>query len=313
MQLACSPRLRCCVPCGQPRCSRCGDAKALCTSLGALPVPSPGIWLGTGLGDVVDADCARHILRGSGVLARKQSSDGKVSAFGHGSLLYFRMADTAAPKGWTQHLITGDQTELGEIRALSLNTKDREVAVIDDSHPDRILTFTYQYGSGNIAPRPMQDQTLEGVLDLAYDSEHDVIFAANPSRSSVLVLNRLAHAGHPDPEARRAVKAELKGPRTGLSRPRSVTFVSETQELVVVDAKDNRILVFDAGASGDVAPKRVIRGKLNELVAVGYNPQSQEIEVLGRASERTRALQRFKLQESPKAKRERAAVDRHAG
>ncbi len=267
---------------------------------------------GRGLGDVVDADCARHILRGSGVLARKQSSDGRISAFGHGSLLYFRKADTEAPKGWVQHLITGDQTGLGEIRALAVDTEHQEIALLDDTHPDRILSFPYQYGSGNLAPRPMQDARLEGVLDLTHDSAHDVIFAANPSRNSVLILNRLAHADHPSAEARRAVKGEIKGAKTRLSQPRAVTYIAETHELVVVDGKDNRVLIFDGSASGDVAPKRVIRGKLDQLAAVGFDPQTNEIKVLGRASDGSRALQGIKLQKGSQAERQRAAVDRNS-
>ena len=267
---------------------------------------------GKGLGDHLDPACARLVLRGSTPHARKLAQDGSLAAFGSGPILYFRTV-SSDKKGWSEYAITGNQTGLSEIRGMSLDPEHHEISVLDDSHPDQVLTFSYEPEGGNLVPRPMQDPKLEGVLDLAHDSAHDVIFAANPARASVLVLNRQANVDHPSAEARQAVKGEIKGPRTGLSQPRSVTYINETQELVVVDAKDNRILIFDGSATGDVAPKRVISGKLNELVAVGFNPQSNEIEVLGRDSDRRRALQKIKLQKSPQAERQRPTLDLHSG
>lgn len=239
---------------------------------------------GAGRGDRIHY-CPTVILRSSSPLTRKTSYDSLVAAFAHANLLFFRKAK-ADGSGFTEHVITGHETKLGQIAALSIDHLNHEFVVLDDSQPDQILVYPLDEG-GNLSPvRMIESPLVSGVRDIAVDPHGNRVFGAHPERASIVVFNRLADNAHPELEKRIAVHAEISGPLTQLSRPAAVTFDLDSNEIYVVDADRKAILVFDAGASGNVAPKRMIQSESvpisdgKHLSAVGYEKSSGMIEVL---------------------------------
>lgn len=239
---------------------------------------------GSGRGDQIDR-CPQVVLRSSSPLTRRSSHDSLVAAFAHANLLFFRKAKTDGP-GFTQHVITGHETQLGQITTLSIDHIHQEFLVLDDMQPEKI--FVYPIGEGgNLSPsRMIQSPLVAGVQDLAVDPAGDRIFGAHSERQSIVVFHRKANNAHPSPQKRLALKAEITGPLTQLSRPVAVSFDVDQNELFVVDADRRAILVFDAHAEGNVAPKRMIQSDSipvsdgKHLSAVGYDPTSDMIEVL---------------------------------
>ncbi len=56
----------------------------------------------------------------------------------------------------------------------------------------------------------------------------------------------------------------IKGPKTQLNWPTGIAFDADRRELFVANDMGPSILVFDANARGDVAPKRVLKGREDE-------------------------------------------------
>jgi DNA-binding beta-propeller fold protein YncE len=52
----------------------------------------------------------------------------------------------------------------------------------------------------------------------------------------------------------------IEGPRTGLNWPTGIAYEPERNELYVTNDTTDSILIFDANASGNVAPRRVLKG-----------------------------------------------------
>ena len=65
----------------------------------------------------------------------------------------------------------------------------------------------------------------------------------------------------------------LKGAKTGIHGPMGVTIDAKNDELWVANYGDHTALVFPRTASGDVAPKRIVRNAPAGSPTVGFgNP-----------------------------------------
>jgi hypothetical protein len=77
----------------------------------------------------------------------------------------------------------------------------------------------------------------------------------------------------------------LKGPKTKLANPTSVFADTKNRELWVANFGGHSATIYDLGASGDVAPKRIIRNApegtpslmIGNPGAVGYDSKRDEI------------------------------------
>jgi DNA-binding beta-propeller fold protein YncE len=68
---------------------------------------------------------------------------------------------------------------------------------------------------------------------------------------------------------------KIQGPKTQLNWPTGIAFDAERRELYVANDMGPSILVFDADARGDVAPKRVLKGAKTKLA----NPTSVSLDL----------------------------------
>ena len=103
---------------------------------------------------------------------------------------------------------------------------------------------------------------------IAYDTTHDEIVAPNPLAAAIVVFRGGA-------TGEEAPIRTIQGPRSGLSRPETVTVDENNNELFVGDPGDRRVLVYKREADGDVPPLRTIQGpqtKLLQVVGIAVDP-----------------------------------------
>src|SRR6266852_5960923 len=134
-----------------------------------------------------------------------------------------------------------------------------------------ILVFA-RTQSGNTPPR----RVIQGVrthLDspqgVAVDNKHNELVVSNDTRLSVLVFDRAA-TGNVAP-----IRV-ISGPNTSMLRPRQIQLDTQRDELVLADRGLTQEFVYDTPGflavwkrtdSGDVAPKKMIRGTRSQLTS----------------------------------------------
>ena len=261
-----------------------------------------------------DPRCARMALQFSSPHSRRQTSDGLMMAFARNHLLYVRKSAGPETSGYTQLLIAGRTTELGNVIALSLDSQHLEAAVIDEAHSASIQIYPVKRGGSMAYSRRLSHGSLKGIRDLAIDSQEDRVYAVNPDEPEVLVLNRLADDRHPDPARKNPILGRIRGNKTGLLMPTSVAVDAEGGRVIVLDAGRRQILVFDARQSGNVAPLFTIEsasiaiGDPEYYSPVGYDAKTGMIETLGYDSGHAPVRLRFSIKKPGTVEPERLAA-----
>ncbi len=108
------------------------------------------------------------------------------------------------------------------------------------------------------------------VHGIAYDAEHDLIYAPNPLADAILVFRGAANGNEPPIRV-------IQGPNTRLVVPHAVSYDPEHRELLVASLSSRTIAVFPWNAGGNVSPVRYINGsqtRLGHVVGLGVDPAS---------------------------------------
>lgn len=187
--------------------------------------------------------------------------------------------------------IQGPLTRLDSPQGIAIDNVHEEIAVSDESK-NSVLVFR-RTAIGNVAPLREIRGPRTGIVrpqGVAVDPVHDEIIVAiegQPERRpavppALLVFPRTASGDVPPIRT-------ISGPTTGLLRPRQLQLDTERDELVLADRgltqeftfdTPGAIVVWNRTASGDVAPKRIIRGPQSRLTgprAVYVDPVNNEI------------------------------------
>lgn len=231
-----------------------------------------------------DQNCSSGFLARAMPQAVRWSEEGDLFVFGYSNILFMRKKITSdfGQIKFNESLVTGKYSQLKKIHAISLDPKNEEIAVLEgESH--RILILTTQFG-GNLAPfRSIKLEELQGAVSLAIDPVNDEIAFANPLLGKIYFLSRLADEEGRKSENRLNLRRFLGGPKTQIEMPSAIAFDSQRAELWVADSGANQILVFEAKAQGDVAPKRVIRGlssRLKSPISLAFSKKLDQIQVI---------------------------------
>jgi 6-phosphogluconolactonase (cycloisomerase 2 family) len=147
--------------------------------------------------------------------------------------------------------------------------------------PPSIAVYSLK-ASGDVAPlRVIQGPKtqMNWPAHLAVDEERGELYVANDMGDSILAFSTTSSTGDAAP-----IRV-LKGPKTMIKNPTGVFLDMKNNELWVASFGNHTATVFPRGASGDVAPLRVIRSGPLEEPALGignphpiaYDPNREEI------------------------------------
>jgi hypothetical protein len=246
--------------------------------------------------------CARTALRASSPFARRMSEDGQLLAFASDHMLFVRRSLSEAGSDYSQLLLSGSSTGLKQVVAIALDSRRSEAAIIDASSPSSIQIYPVSKGGSFAYRRRLKHPSLEGIRDLALDGGRERIYAVNPNRPELLVLDSQADDRHPSESRRNPMVARIAGDQTGLIRPASVAVDSQNGRVFVLDTGRRCILVFGVSQSGNVAPTAVIEsgpvpiGSEDHPSPIGYDRKSGTIQVLGYDSGPEPVQLRFRLE-----------------
>jgi hypothetical protein len=172
--------------------------------------------------------------------------------------------------------IQGPLTRLDSPQGVAIDNVHEEI-VVSEEYKNSILVFR-RTAAGNVAPlREIRGPRtgIENAQGIAVDPLHEEIIVAvegdpharPPALPALLVFARTADGDAPP--IRR-----ITGPSTGLLRPRQLQLDPERDELVLADRGLTQEFIYDTpgfiavwnrAASGDVPPKRVLRGPRSRL------------------------------------------------
>jgi DNA-binding beta-propeller fold protein YncE len=125
--------------------------------------------------------------------------------------------------------------------------------------------------NGNAGPRRVisgqATRLARTVHGLAYDPEHDEIFAPNPLSDAVLVFRGGANGDE-------APVRIIQGPCTRLVGPHAVSLDLAHNEILVANLAGRSIAIFPMNANGNVVPTRFLQGPkstIGHVVGIGVD------------------------------------------
>ena len=225
--------------------------------------------------DEFRGSCAAHQLVAASASSVKMSSDGNVFACGFPNILYIQEKGS---EGSVVNIIAGSNSNLSNVRAITIDSKNKEVFVIDGAS-EKILVFRIG-DSGNMSPaRIIDNPDIAGATGLSVDTQNDLLYVANPAKNEIQVLNRLANRAAPREEFEQKIRRVIRGPQTQLQQPMSISLIEKTGQIAVVDSSASKILIFNSNQSGDVAPSAQIPIQGDNVPAVVTAPDSNEAKI----------------------------------
>src|SRR5205809_553422 len=170
-------------------------------------------------------------------------------------LVYDRTAGSLTSKeaATPRQQIMGPDTGVGFVAGVAMDPGHRELFTVNNDVEDRLVVFDYD-DRGNVKPKRLLYVPHQS-WGIAFAPKRDVLALSVQTPNMFVVFRR---------EARKfdAPIRSVRGPKTQMADPHGIYFDETNNEIVVANNGDNSILVFPRTASGDVPPKRVIRGAL---------------------------------------------------
>lgn len=118
----------------------------------------------------------------------KMSEDQMLRSSGFRNLVW---VDRRIGDRFERFLIAGGSTDLKDVIAVAVDSKNNEVAVLQRSGD---ILFFSSLITGNVAPlRTLRTPELEGASDIVVDPDSNQIMVLNPKSSSLLFYSRLAN------------------------------------------------------------------------------------------------------------------------
>lgn len=137
--------------------------------------------------DTISAECIELFMKSAGIRQKDKSQDGNTEVYGYKNIILIRQKDHDLK------IIAGKFTELENIKAVTLDDKNNEVAVLEESGD--ILVFSSVI-DGNVGPkRVLRNKELDHVSDIQfYENE---IAALDVLNQELHFFNRLANIHAP--------------------------------------------------------------------------------------------------------------------
>ncbi|MCO4754399.1 MAG: hypothetical protein KC478_07940 [Bacteriovoracaceae bacterium] len=206
------------------------------------------------------------------------SEDSSLEVFGHGNIIFTRYFDGTLTHKYNH---AGDQTRLdGTIHHLHLDvTNNRIIGLIGNTKA--IYTWKINEG-GNLAPtgRLTNTTAIDSATAVSLDEVNAQLIVIHSADAKLTFYNQLACVDGKSIEHQFDIKRTLSGANTNFVTPVDAIVSTSRSELYVIDSNLNQILVFNANASGDVAPIRSIDVTgLGTVVKIDYLPTSDKLKV----------------------------------
>jgi DNA-binding beta-propeller fold protein YncE len=196
-------------------------------------------------------------------------------------------AAPAAPPSKPKRIIQGEATHIQFNNGVYVDPKNGDIYSVESDTGDKMVVFDVEAG-GNATPKRILN-TPHRVYGIAVDEAREELYITVENPAEIVVYKKTAQGD--DQPLRR-----IAGPRTRLDAPHGIV-VDEKNQLLYVNhwgqAADFRtpgtgqfldpgINVYPLGASGDVAPVRIIEGSRTQLNWPGnmaLDPQSGDLYV----------------------------------
>lgn len=191
--------------------------------------------------DSVSRKCLDSIKQMAiGTKAMQESADKKSKYFGHRNML---IIDQYTETTIQTNITAGNSTELNAIRALALDEKNQEIAVLEESGD--ILFFSAKI-TGNVAPyRIIQHKELSGTSEIIIDVHRDQVIALNEKSKRILFFSRLANIHGREGHKKLNILKTFNAARMDL---KNLSLDPEKGELYAYDSNANKTIVIDLKA-----------------------------------------------------------------
>jgi hypothetical protein len=233
----------------------------------------------------ISEHCFDDYLAAASLNSVKKAEDGSLLIFGHNNILFIQKtltpsSESASPK-IEKHIIAGKHTLLKEITALTLDSSNQDIVVLDGLH-GLALPFSLKF-FGNVSPRrTLKNNLLIGATGIAVDPIHHELIFSNNSKQNIQVFSRLADIDGHRPSNHTALLRSIEGSLTQITSAQSIAIDTEHDEIFLLDKDSNQILIFDRSSVGNTPPKRIIRGNatlLSSPTSINYVQSNDTLEV----------------------------------
>lgn len=142
---------------------------------------------GNGKGnDYISPFCLENFRSWAGSNAIAESIKANLKIYGFKNMIIID-----EPGKRTSHIIAGSSTEIKSVKAIALDEKNNEIAVLED---DGKIFFFSTTITGNIAPfRTLINKALPGSTELIVDSAKDQVAVYNPEVKKIFYFSRKAN------------------------------------------------------------------------------------------------------------------------
>ena len=142
---------------------------------------------GTGVGqDSISDECLNLYMKGTSEQKMKLSPDKSLSIYGYENLVVIQDAEAIIDQ--RKNIILGEYTNISEVQAVAIDTKNNEIIVLDKKA--KILFFSKMI-TGNIAPyREINNSELLDTNDIAINEDHGVVIVLNSFMKTLLFFKR---------------------------------------------------------------------------------------------------------------------------
>lgn len=199
----------------------------------------------------ISESCRDDYLSRTPASAKKISNDGKIEISGYKNIVFVtRKYDDG---NVSRTVIAGKYSELNSVGAVSLDTENDEVAILDSVTGD--INFYSMTVTGNVAPfRILKNEIISGSTEVAVNSKDDEVVVINPNAGSIQFFSRLANVAMPEGKRNMALKRSIEGLPTSIS---NLSIDTANNELSVKDNAKNQVLVYNLVGDNSAGPKRI--------------------------------------------------------
>lgn len=181
-------------------------------------------------------------------------------------------------KDGIKELMAGDQTELEDIRKMSVNTLKNKIIVIQD---DSVSTFRLGF-VGNVTPeRVYKDEFVSSVSSAKLLDEENAI--ALFSSNSLKIIDANSDSRFEVEALKPRVLHSINSETSGLQKPIDAVLLKANSKLAVLD--EEKILVFNTSEFSPQAPVKIINVtqgiglKLNTNRLILIKSTGEEVEI----------------------------------
>lgn len=193
---------------------------------------------GNGKGDdSVSPNCIESFKKMAPIAAIKESSELKIKIYGYRNMI---IVEEISGSSILTNIIAGSYTELKAIHALTVDEKNREIVVLEESGD---VLFLSSKITGNIAPfRIIKHKELTGASELVIDNVKDQVVLINNKTKRILFFSRLANINGRVGKQKLDIIKTIDTPTMEL---KDISMDFQKSELRAFDISKNKNVIFD--------------------------------------------------------------------